>query len=136
MWIYEGQEFTDEMVGHYVGFVYEITHISTGKAYVGKKLFSAAGVVRKKGKKKKIRKASDWKSYWGSNDSLREDVQRLGEDQFERRILMLCESKSELGYYELKFQIEKDVLLHPDKYYNAFLGYKVHRKNLIKRYKE
>lgn len=132
MWFYEGKEFTDDMIQSYVGFVYEITHIPTGKSYVGKKLFTAAGVVQKKGKKKRIRKASDWKSYWGSNDYLRADVQALGEDQFERKILMLCQSKSELGYYELKFQIDKDVLLHPDKYYNAFLGYKVHRKNLIK----
>jgi hypothetical protein len=37
MWYYNGEEFTSEMIGDYVGFVYLITDLSNGKKYVGKK---------------------------------------------------------------------------------------------------
>lgn len=131
-WYYNDKEFTSDMIGDYVGFVYEITNLKDGRKYIGKKLFSFKKMVRRKKKNVRINTESDWKSYWGSNGYLCEDVQKFGEDKFTRKILMLCKSKTELGYYELKFQMEKDVLLKPDEYYNAFIGYKAHRKNLIK----
>lgn len=132
MWKYEGREFTQDMVGDYVGFVYIIEHLESGKKYVGKKGFLASKTIQRKGKKKRVRVPSDWQSYWGSSDSLHSDVLALGEDKFERRIIRLCKTKTELGYYELKYQVENDVLLKPDEYWNNFVGYKCHRKNLIK----
>jgi hypothetical protein len=31
----------------------------------------------------------------------------------------------------MKYQLERDVLLKPDEYYNAFVGGKIHRKHVI-----
>ena len=35
-----------------------------------------------------------------------------------------------MSYYEMKYQIDNDVLLKPNEYYNAFVGGKIHRKHL------
>lgn len=132
MWKYQNIEFTDDEIVDHVGFVYQIIHKPTGKSYVGKKLFTSAKTIQKNKRKKRVRVSSDWKSYWGSNDQLREEVRTLGEDQFERHILRLCKTKTEMGYWELKIQMQWDVLLYPDKYYNSFIGYKAHRRNVLK----
>lgn len=131
-WLFEGVPFTSEMIEDNIGFVYEIEHIETGKKYIGKKLLRFTKTTRTKKKKKRVYSESDWQSYWGSSDSLLEHVQEVGEDQFKRTIVRLCKTKTELGYYELKMQMENDVLLKPDKYYNQYIGYRAHRKNLIK----
>ena len=34
-------------------------------------------------------------------------------------------------YYEMKYQLELDVLLKPEEYYNAFVGGKIHRKHIL-----
>ena len=41
MWLYNGEEFTSEMIDDYTGFVYIITNDTNGKKYVGKKLFKS-----------------------------------------------------------------------------------------------
>ena len=41
MWYYKGEEFTSEMIGEYIGFVYLITDKSNGMKYVGKKLLKS-----------------------------------------------------------------------------------------------
>lgn len=131
-WLYEGVPFTSEMIEDNIGFVYEIENIETGKKYIGKKLLRFTKTTRTKKKKKRVYSESDWQSYWGSSEYLHVDVQALGEDKFKRTIVRLCKTKTELGYYELKMQMENDVLLKPDQYYNMYIGYRAHRKNLIK----
>ena len=49
------QEFTEEDIGEAFGFVYLITHNSTGKKYIGKKFFTKSKTKQVKGKKKKTR---------------------------------------------------------------------------------
>ena len=39
MWHYKGEEFTSEMIGDYIGFVYIITDGSNDRKYIGKKIF-------------------------------------------------------------------------------------------------
>lgn len=116
-----------------IGFVYEILDKETGMKYIGKKKFWSK-VTRPplKGKKNKRRslKESDWKSYYGSSEVVKQLVENTGEWRFERKILRLCKTAGEMSYYEMKEQVENDVLLKPDLYYNAFVGGKIHRRHL------
>jgi hypothetical protein len=116
-----------------IGFVYEIRDTETDMKYIGKKKFWSR-VTRPplKGKKNKRRsiKESDWKSYYGSSEVVKELVENTGEWRFERKILRLCKTSGEMSYYEMKEQIENDVLLKPNEYHNAFVGGKIHRRHL------
>ena len=78
MWLYKGEEFTEDLIGNSFGFVYLITNLLNGRKYLGKKLFTKASRKQTKGKIKKIRVTSDWKNYWSSSDTLKEDVKNLG----------------------------------------------------------
>jgi hypothetical protein len=117
----------------YIGFVYEIIDTEAKMSYIGKKKFWSK-VTRPplKGKKNKRRslKESDWKSYYGSSEVVKDLVENTGEWRFERKILRLCKTTGEMSYYEMKEQIDRDVLLKPNEYYNAFVGGKIHRKHL------
>ena len=70
MWFYDGLEFTDEMIGDNVGFVYMIINHSNNKKYIGKKLFTKSKSYQKNKKKRKTRVSSDWLNYYGSNKEL------------------------------------------------------------------
>ena len=70
-WIYKEQDFTEDMIGEDYGFVYVITNQVTGKKYIGKKFFYSAKTKQIKGKKKKIKVPSDWQTYYGSNEELK-----------------------------------------------------------------
>lgn len=130
MWIYQGKEVTDDDLDGYVGFVYVITNRKNGRKYVGKKLFTKAGYKTVKGKRKKIRKKSDWETYFGSNEELLEDVKKYGEEHFVRDILYLCKTKAQCSYFELKEQIDRRVL-ETDGYYNSWIMVRI-RKDHIK----
>jgi hypothetical protein len=137
-WYYKGEP-VEEIDEKYTGFVYIITNTVSGKAYIGKKLskFSKTNiktVTLKNGtkKKKKIRSkiASDWKTYWSSSKEVIEDVKTLGEDKFKREILMFCLSKGTASYFEAKFQMQNEVLEHPDMWYNGIVNCRVHRSHI------
>lgn len=137
-WIYKGEP-VEEIDEKYTGFVYIITNLVTGKAYIGKKLskFSKTTVktvTLKNGnkKKKKIRSKidSDWKTYWSSSKEVQDDVKTLGEDKFKREILMFCLSKGTASYFEAKFQMQNEVLENPDKWYNGIINCRVHRSHI------
>lgn len=109
-WIYNKQPVIDPPKDA-VGFTYLITNI-TGKAYVGKKsLWShrTKKVVGRKNRKHTI-KESDWRTYFGSNEFLLEDVETLGEDCFTREILDWYYTKKDLTYGEVEQQFKRDVL--------------------------
>ena len=132
-WLYRGELFDESLIGDYQGFVYEIENLKTGKKYIGKKFFWSSKILPKtKTRKRRTRTKveSDWKKYFGSSDQVREDVNHLGAGKFRRTILHLCKTKGECSYLEMKEQIERDVLLKPDEYYNAFVGGKIHRNHI------
>jgi hypothetical protein len=63
---------------------------------------------------------SDWRKYWGSSKHLQEDIDKYGEDNFNREIIHLCKTKGECAYLEAKEQFDRDVLLTDD-YYNGII---------------
>ena len=132
MWFYHNtaEQFNIDDAEGYFGFVYLITHNPTGRKYIGKKFFTKAGTRQIKGKKKKIRKTSDWETYWGSNTELQEDVKKLGEENFTRRILYLCKSRSECSYRETKEIFIRDALLS-ENYYNSWVSCKIHKAHVL-----
>lgn len=133
MWIYEGKDFNLEDHPDTYGFVYQIENINTGKKYIGRKFFTSAGYKQVKGKRKKIRKESDWRDYYGSSPALKEDIEKLGKENFKRTILRLCKTRGECSYYESKMILESDAILRSD-FYNSWISCKIqssHVKNLL-----
>jgi hypothetical protein len=135
MWKYNDNEFTSDMIGDYVGFVYMVTDTSNGMKYIGKKRFWSK-VTRPplKGKTRKRRsvKESAWQEYCGSSEEVRSLVEQHGLERFDRKILRLCKTLGEMSYYETKEHFDKEVLFKPNEYYNAFIGCKIHRKHVYK----
>lgn len=127
MWLYNDCEFTEDMIGDNVGFVYIITNLTNGKQYVGKKSFTKSKTYQKNKKKKKTRVSSDWITYTGSNDQLNEDIKNG--DQIKKQILYLCSSKGWMSYMETKEILVRDCLLS-DKYYNTWLSTRIRRSHL------
>jgi hypothetical protein len=131
-WKYNGKDFTEDLVGNNYGFVYQITNLTNGRKYIGKKFFYSAKTKQVKGKKKKYKALSNWQTYYGSSDNLTKDVLQLGHENFNREILHLCLTKGECGYLEAKEQFRNNVL-ETDNYYNSWIMVRV-RKDHIKGY--
>ena len=131
-WTYNGKDFTEDLVGNNYGFVYQITNLTNGRKYIGKKFFYSAKTKQVKGKKKKYKASSNWQTYYGSSDNLTKDVLQLGHENFKREILHLCLTKGECGYLEAKEQFRNNVL-ETDNYYNSWILVRV-RKDHIKGY--
>jgi hypothetical protein len=134
MWKYCGAPFEpdEEYLEQFVGFVYLITELDTGKMYVGKKNFwSTRKLPPLKGQKRKrtVRRQSDWRDYFGSNETLKNLVEEKGGDKYEREILKLCKSKGDLSYEELLEQVRRDVL-RDDKYYNGIIQVRISSSHL------
>ena len=90
-----------------------------------KKTFSVQeGCRRSKVRKENVR---------SSSKNVQLLVEKTGQKRFERKILRLCESKGEMSYWEMWYQMTNHVLLKPDEYYNSFIGGKIHRKHVIKK---
>lgn len=127
----EGVKITEDTFG----FIYVITNTVTGKKYIGKKQCKSK-LKRKplKGKKnKRIEiKDSDWRGYTSSSNELNADIITHGKDKFIFQILITCKSKWELAYFEIKEQIDNNVLFG-DAYYNGIINVRIGRppKNLF-----
>ena len=132
MWYYQNKEFTSEMIGDHIGFVYIITDKSNEKKYVGKKLFkSKRRLPPLKGKTRRRTKVveSDWMDYFGSSEEVKLLVEEHGRDNFHREILHLCDTKGVMSYLEAKEQFDRNVLLD-DSYYNGIIQCKIHRSHV------
>jgi hypothetical protein len=130
-WLYKDKEVSIEDIPEdAVGFVYKIIHTPTGKYYIGKKSLESVRNVKigkrelerikaerkelklrgSAPKKKKVRKISDWETYYSSNEWINEEVKRGKGDEFSREILQFCNSKKTLSYYEVEWMFRYDVL--------------------------
>lgn len=126
-WLYKGHEIKCiEDIGTIVpfGFIYITTHTPTGKKYLGKKsLFHYLN--KKLGKKelaelpitrgrskttKQIIKESDWLSYYGSEEFIKQKIKDKKQDEFHREIIQFVFNKKLLTYYECKYQFTYSVL--------------------------
>lgn len=133
-WIYNNQILEEIPEGAY-GFVYLIENHNTQKSYIGKKFFWSVRRIKQKNKKnrKVVKQESDWKTYYGSNSELKEDLEKYGYDNVTRTILHICESKGECAYLETKEQFDRNVLLD-ESYYNSWISAKI-TKNHVKKLK-
>jgi hypothetical protein len=131
MWLYQGKEFDEELIGDNVGFVYMIENVFTKKKYIGKKLFTSTRTKKVKGKtrRRKVKKQSDWLDYYGSNKQLQEDVKQFGKTCFTRTILHLCKTKGTCSYLEMREQVLHGAL-ESENFYNDWIMVKIHRSHL------
>jgi hypothetical protein len=116
-------------IGTY-GYIYETIYIPTNKKYIGKKAL-IYNVKKKLGKKelnewkgrgrppsfKLTEKESDWKTYYGSHEFIKEEIKKGNQSNFTRKILQFAFSKKELTYLENKWLFSKAVL-ETDEYLN------------------
>ncbi len=134
MWTYQNQEITtiDQIPEGTFGYIYLITNILTNKFYVGKKQLSSNRKTKltkkekllpenKRKRFKRVIKETDWLTYWGSSEELKQDIEKLGIENFKREILCFCSTKMNLSYYEVHYQFKYDVLFK-DSYNKNILG--------------
>jgi hypothetical protein len=113
-----------EIPQEYYGFIYLITNKTNNRKYIGKKQCkSKRKKPLRKGKKNRVSviKETDWMTYTGSCNELNDDIAKIGKDNFTFEIIRFCNSKWEMGYYEIQEQIFKQVLLTSE-YYNGIIN--------------
>jgi len=105
-WHFEGKPLEDENIPETAtAFLYLITHLESGRWYIGRKTMTkkvTKTVTLKNGKKKKkaFREYNDWKDYWSSSDFLKDWVAQEGQDKFLREILIFVETPAATIYGE------------------------------------
>lgn len=127
-WIFNGSVFESEDINGFFGFVYCITNLLNDRKYIGRKYFFTDRRNPKGKGKRRIRKESDWKDYYGSSEELKADVEKHGKENFRRVILSLHKTKGSVNYTEIAEQVKRDVIFN-DFYYNASIGGKYYRIN-------
>ena len=113
-----------EIPQEYYGFIYLITNKTNNRKYIGKKQCkSKRKKPLRKGKKNRVSviKETDLMTYTGSCNQLNDDIAKIGKDNFTFEIIRFCNSKWEMGYYEIQEQIFKQVLLTSE-YYNGIIN--------------
>lgn len=119
-----GTEELLEIPSGYDSFVYLMVHESSGKSYIGKKQFHFSRLKVLKGKRKRIKSESDWKTYHSSSLEIQALV--ASGESFKREILYLCKSKGMANYLEAREQFDRRVLENQDKYFNKQIRARVH----------
>jgi len=125
MWLYNDKwiKSIEDFPQDTYGFIYVTTHEPSGKSYLGKK--SLYHNVKKKLTKKElaeqtgrgrksttqtIQKESDWKTYYGSEEFIKQKIKEKKQDEFTRKILHFVNNKKLLTYFECKYQFQLGVL--------------------------
>ena len=140
MWLYKNEVINSigEMPDGTYGFIYQVTHLPSNRKYIGKKVLyfernvklgkkeleilkedrKAKGIGGRAPAKKKIIKESDWKTYYGSQNEIKELVKDGKESDFEREILKFVDNKKHLTYFECKYLFIYEVLENNNEYIN------------------
>lgn len=121
-----------------LGFVYLITRKSDGKFYIGqKKVIRIETRAPLKGfvKKRRYLTQSDWRTYCGSSSELIADIAAMGEDAFTFQIIQFVDSKWELSFWELWWQMRENVMFRSDTY-NGIINVRLSKfKKFVEKYK-
>lgn len=145
MWLYKQNEIKEltDMPEDVFGFIYEVTHIPTGRKYLGKKqLISVtkkplgkkelALLTDKRAKTYKIvKKESDWKTYYGSHSEIKGLIKEGKQSEFSREILTFTPNKKLHTYYENKFLFMKGVIEPDSNYINDNIEGRYFRKDFL-----
>lgn len=152
-WNYNGNTVTaiEDMPEGTYGFIYKVTHIPTGKMYIGKKILyfernkklgkrelaalkeerKAKGIGGRVPAKKKVVTESDWKTYYGSQKEILELVKEGNQEDFKREILQFVPNKKLLTYYENKLLFSLGVIEGDNGYINDNIEGRYFRKDFI-----
>ena len=143
MWLYNNEvvETIEDIPANTFGFIYITTHISSGISYIGKK--SLYHNVKRKLTKKElaeqtgrgrksttetIQKESDWKTYYGSEEFIKQKIKEKKQDEFKREIIHFVENKKMLTYFECKYQFMYGALEN-ENYLNSNILGKFYKKD-------
>lgn len=145
MWLYKGKEIHElsDMPEDVFGFIYEVTHLPTGRKYLGKKqLISVTTKAlgkkelalltdKRASKKKVVKKESDWKTYYGSHSEIKQLIKEGKQSEFSREILIFTPNKKLHTYYENKFLFMKEVIEPNSNYINDNIEGRYFRKDFL-----
>lgn len=91
----------------YFGFLYLVKNIPLEKYYIGMKQYKREGKKRNKF----YGRESNWKTYTGSSSSLKEDITKMGIENFSFICLKEYHTRGGLKYGEANLQHKLDVLV-------------------------
>ena len=145
MWLYKEQEVKEltDMPENTFGFIYEVTHLPTGRKYLGRKQLisiqrKALGkkelallTDKRASKKKTVTKETDWKTYYGSHPEIKQMIKDKKQSEFSREILTFVSSKKQLTYYEDKYLYMKGVIEPGSTYFNDNISGRFFKKDFI-----
>ena len=131
-WRYNKKVFESADIGDYYGFVYHIINNTNGRQYIGRKYFWQFRTP--KGKKRKVKSESDWKKYYGSCPELKEEIGKVGRENFSRTILSLHTTKGKTNFEETRQLFAHNVLTESlddgtPRYYNSNILSRYFRKD-------
>ena len=113
------------------GFIYEVIHKPTGRKYIGKKVLEfnrTLPPLKGQKRKRKVTKESDWLTYYGSHQEIKQLIKEGKQEEFSREILEFVPTKKLLTYFECKYLFIKEVLEH-NEYINDNILAKFYRKD-------
>jgi hypothetical protein len=133
MWKYKNKviDCIEDMPKNTFGFIYEVIHNPTGQKYLGKKVLQfnrKLPPLKGQKRKRKVVKESDWKTYYGSHQTIRTLIKEGKQEEFSREILKFVPTKKLLTYFECKYLFINEVLEHGE-YINDNILAKFYRKD-------
>lgn len=135
MWLYNGRELTEEEIKTNAGFVYCIHDTQRNMKYIGQKVFhfqKTLPPLKGSKRKRKIVTESDWREYYGSNETLKKIVAANSDPaRFQREILYLCKTKQEMQYRETAEIFARNAIISHE-YYNDYVTCRIRPSAALK----